>query len=122
MVSLLAFRADEMRQERHLGQSQKRNESRRALTYFYFPLIISKFKDRDQVICNKYQLTQIVAQLIGASLLCSVSEFDFYTLVYSSVWWISRLFQSSAVMARDQAVNLAPSQWDHTLVVSHQGL
>lgn len=47
MVSLLAFRADEMRQERHLGRSQGRNESGRDLTYFYFFLIINKFKEHD---------------------------------------------------------------------------
>lgn len=75
--------------------------------------LFSKFQEHDWVICNKYCLTQIGPQLIGASLLHSVSD--------SSVLRISRLFQSLAVKARDQAVNLAPSQWDLTLV-SHQGL
>lgn len=118
MVSLLPFRADEMRQERHLGHSQDRNESGRDLTYLYFPSSSEKCK-QDWVICNKYWPTQIGSRLIGASLFCNVSELDLYALVY---WcWISRLFQSSAVTARDQAVNLAPSQWDLTLV-SHQGL
>lgn len=53
MVSLRAFRADETRQERHLGRSQERKWERERLHLFLFFLIISILKDHDWIICNK---------------------------------------------------------------------
>lgn len=84
----------------------------RPYLFKYFP--ISKFKDYNWAICNTNWLTHISAWMRGAFLFCSVSEFNFYTLVFTAVLWISRLFQSLAVRERDWPVNLAPSQWDLT--------
>ena len=108
------FRADEIRQEKYLDESQGEKNWVRERPYLfkYFP--ISKFKDYNWAICNTNWLTHISAWMRGAFLLCSVSEFNFYTLVFTAVLWISRLFQSLAVRARDWPVNLAPSQWDLT--------